>query len=1810
MEGREIPWDEVSARAAALSPERRALFARKLRAAGEIPRRLVVDPVAIVGMGCRLPGGADDPEGLWRLLRGGHDAVTEVPPERWDARAWYDPDPGAPGRTSSRWGAFLREIDRFDAAFFGVSPREAARMDPKHRVLLEVTWEALDDAGLPGPSLAGSRTAVFVAAYQGDHARLALADPGAIDAYAGLGAQQCLAAGRISYLLDLRGPSLVVDTACSSSLVAVHLACRSLLAGECDRAIVGAVSLVLAPEECVAMAKLGMLAADGRCKTFDARADGFVRGEGCGVVVLERLSDALAAGRDIRALVRGTAVNQDGRTNGLTAPSGRAQEEVIRLALADAAASPAQIGYVETHGSGTRIGDPIEVEALRAVVGAPRPDRGACVLGAVKTNLGHLEAAAGMAGLLKAALALQRGEIPPNLHLEETNPDLPLAGSCFLLPRAPTPWPPGGGPRLAGLSSFGLSGTNAHLVLEEAPRPAPAPAPRPPGCAELLPISARSPGALRALAAGYRRLLDAPEGEPSRAEVQAICAAAALGRAHHEHRLALVARGRAELAERLDAFLKGEPRPGTSAGRAPVAGRPRLAFVFPGQGGQWPGMGRALLESEPAFRERFEACDRALRAAEGWSLRDALAGDPAWLDRVDRVQPLLFALQVSLAAQLRAFGIEPDAVIGHSMGEAAAAVVAGALDVEAGLRVVARRSRLLSRARGSGGMAAVALSAEQAAELVAGRPEALSIAAVNGPTATVIAGDAAALDAIVAELERRGVDARRIRVDVASHSAAVEELCPTIRAELADLQPRRAAMPMISTVTGAPVEGPELDAAYWARNLREPVRFWPALRTLVSDTPSVFLELGPHPTLLAPLREGLALLGLEARSPLLAAMRRGEDDRAGLLGAVGALYCFGFPVAWSALQPPGGPRAALPAYPWDRAALPAAPERRAPAARSLLGEHIALAEPPGAHLWHGALDAADLALFADHRVEDAIVLPGTATLDAALAATAELFGPGPRDLTDVVYERPAVLPDDGTCRFQMLVTEQGPGAAAFRLHQRRPGEPAWTLVARGGAAVAQPATAPLALDVAAIRARCGAVEPGAAFYARRAARGNAWGPGFQGIARLWRGDAEALAEIVAPAEVAGALPRHALHPALLDACGQAAVELAEDPAMPGPFVLAGVARVRLRGPLVPRLWSHLTVRRRDRDGVHADVRVADPDGRIVVEVDDLRLARLAARGPERRPEDALTVLQWQPAPRPAGAPTSRGGWLIVADRGGVGDRLAAIARADGRPCALVRPDVGAAHASLPGAAAPEPPWEIVYLAALDAPAGGAASAAALEAEVLRLAGLALEQLHGALDSGRSHRIWLITRGAQPVEPGPVAAAQAVLLGLGRTLEAERPEHLGGLVDLPPDAAAGEAAALIAAEIAGRSGPAEEVAYRRGERLAARLSTWDDERSAPEPLRLRPDASYLVTGGLGDLGLLVARRLVERGARHLVLLGRTPPGAAGAGDARAAAITALEALGARVRIAVADVGDERALRASLAAHDAAAWPAIRGVIHCAGVHRPAPLDQLAADDLLPDLRSKVLGAWLLDRLLADLDLFVLFSSAATQLGSPLLGGYAAANAFLDALAHDRRARGLPALSVGWGYWDGVGMAARRERAEGRRAAPRGVAPLAPDRCLDVLERLLAGAPPHVGVLGVDWSAWSAAYPEAAAAPRLALLAGRGAAPSPGEGPGGAALLVADPLAGAPEERRGRLELYLRARVAAALRRPAADLPLDEPLVRLGLDSLMAVELRSRLAAELAIAVSIVDVLRSPGVLALAELLAARAEPAGGWEEITL
>ncbi len=1167
------------------------------------------EPIAIIGIGCHFPGSGKGPEAFWRLLCAGTDAVAEVPADRWNADTFYDSRPGQKGKSISRWAGTLESIDRFDAGFFGVSPREAECMDPQQRMLLQATWEAMDDGGELLDPLRGSPAGVFVGISTYEYAILqsTIADQSSIDVYSATGGATSIAANRISYCLNLHGPSVAVDTACSSSLVALHLACASLWKGECPLVFVGGVNAIVTANTFISFSRSGMLSPDGRCKAFDATANGFVRAEGCGVVLLKPLAAALSDGNPIYAVIRGTAANQDGRTNGISLPSAAAQETLVREACRTAGVTPSQVQYVEAHGTGTLVGDPIEATALGAALGDGRDARTPLVIGSVKTNIGHMEAGAGIAGIIKTALALKHGRIPPSLHFRNPNPHIDFAKLKLSVAQKLRPFRNGSDLPIAGVNSFGFGGTNAHAILQ-------APPPQeinlvtdepPTDRAHLLAISARCEESLRGLAEKYATFLS-ESGEGCGLSLGDICFTAGAHRTRHPHRLCVAADSREEMVEKLQAFVIGETRPGLSAGHAADDQSP--VFVFSGQGPQWWAMGRELLEQELVFRAKIEECDAILREFADWSLIEEMTRDESFsrMDETAIAQPAIFALQVALAALWQSWGIRPAAVVGHSVGEVAAAHVAGMLSLREGARVIFQRGRCMDLAGENGRMIAAALTWTQAEEIVAPWAGRVSIAALNSPNSITLSGDADAIEAIAAQLEERSIFCRPLRVSYAFHSHQMEPVRDELLRSLGEVETQPASLCLFSAVSGVEYAGDDFTAGYWWRNVRMPVRFATAIDALIARGHTLFLEIGPHPALTGSLQECMAHRSLGGTA--IASLRRKENELATMLGSLGALHALGCAVDWKALHP-AARAVRLPSYAWREEqywheAMESRESRLGASPHPFLARRIMAADPT----WQTRLDLQAAPFLKDHLVQEHIVFPGAGYVEMALGAAKLLFGEAPSVIEEMDFQKALVLKEaDDVARIQFCHHQQD---STFTISSCAGGAgDAWTVNSVGKIracpeAKVFDASAPESLDIA------GAQQVGTeVIYRRFRELGLPYGPMFRCIETAWRRDDEVLGHVQLPSSLAWESARYQIHPTVLDACFQLlllAVPDADSAERQTLYLPVQINRLRFFVRPGAKLWCHARLAHRSGRSVVGDIKVLDEKGRVLIDIEGFR----------------------------------------------------------------------------------------------------------------------------------------------------------------------------------------------------------------------------------------------------------------------------------------------------------------------------------------------------------------------------------------------------------------------------------------------------------------------------------------------------------------------------------------------------------------------------------------------------------------------------
>ncbi|WP_206505724.1 type I polyketide synthase [Streptomyces chrestomyceticus] len=1800
------------------------------------------EPIAVVGIGCRYPGGVDTPEDFWNLLATARDGIADIPTDRgWDLAQLRVQDPD--GSTRLPEGGFISDASGFDAAFFGTSPREAVAMDPQQRLLLEVAWEALERSGIDPHVLRGSQTGVFAGASLSGYGFGTDED---LDVHLMTGTSTSVISGRVSYALGLEGPAVTVDTACSSSLVALHLAAQSVRSGECSLALAGGVTVTTVPVMFTQFSKQLGLAGDGRCKAFSADADGMGISEGAGMVVLERLSDARRNGHPVLAVIRGSAINQDGASNGLAAPNGPSQQRVIRAALANARLSTADVDLVEAHGTGTTLGDPIEAQALLATYGQGRAEDQPVRLGSVKSNIGHTQAGAGIAGVIKLVLALQHQQMPQTLHAEQPSPHIDWsAGNIELLTQA-HPWPQGERVRRGGVSSFGVSGTNAHVIVEEAPAEEPAEAQAgtdgedrtdtaPQGTGShtaepLLPdsgawlVSARTAEALSAQAGRLREWVSA-RPELSAADVAWSLAAT---RSAFEHRAVVLGTEREELLAAVADLAAGVPSSVVVSGvaRSDV----RVGLIFAGQGAQWAGMGRGLYAGSAVFAEAFdrvcELLERELGA--GVRLRDVVLGaegvDEGLADQTLYAQAGLFAFEVALAAVLKAAGVVPDAVVGHSVGEVAAAHVAGVLSLPDACALVAARARLMQELPSGGAMAAIN-AAE--ADVIASFDEVsggVAVAAVNGPQSVVISGAAEAVDAVVELWRGRGRRVRRLRVSHAFHSPAMDPVLDELRTVAEGLEFRRPEVMWAGALTGDLVSDPQ--AGYWPAQTRQTVRFADAVATLAAEGISVFLEVGPDGSLSSLGPDAVA--EMDGTEPAFVPLqRRTEDGATDLETGLARAFVHGVPVDWKRVLP-SGEQVELPTYafrhqrywPKGMMALPGTvkPGAGDPAELGLeaVGHPMlrAVVELAGEDqlVCTGRLSVRTQAWLADHTVGGVTLLPGTGFVELVVSAGHQAGSPL---LTELTLHEPLVLPAEGPgTQIQVVVGEGDEDGHrqvdVFARPDRSEEEHNWV---RQATAVVAPARTP-APDAIRTPADLTAWPPRNAraldiddLYTVQMA--DVYGPAQQGLQAVWQRGADIFAEVALPSD-AGAADPYALHPVLLDAAlladrvaGQAQGRDTDD----------GPDRIRL-----PHAWSGvelhaagasvLRVRlRRNPDDTLA-LTAADPTGAMVLSVDSVRTRPLSAdelQSDDAWTRDALFTVEWLPLHRSGSpnssqtpAPAPDGPWaLIGADRFAVAEQLTAA----GTP---VRSYEGIAElVAAVGAGETVPSTVLACLSGTTTHSGPAETDAYGIAEAARQVtteALTLAQDWLAAPELEAAKLVLVTRGSVPVQPGERVAdpAAGAVWGLLRSAQMEHPDRFV-LADLPADGSADDTAALPAALATGEP----EVAVRQQSGYARRMvrpTVTDRTAPAPASAEAHP-GTVLVTGGTGTLGGVVARHLAATGrAGETLLLSRSGPAAPGA----AALAARIAAHGADVRVIACDAADRDALAGVL--DTIPADRPLRSVVHTAGVIDDGLIGSLNAEQLAAVLRPKADAAWHLHDLTRHLDLdhFVLFSSVAAAFGGAGQGNYAAANAFLDTLAGHRRAAGLAGTALAWGPWmpeAGIGrdldeVMLRRMTGSGLTALDEHQGLTLLDLALERTEALLVPARLNKAALRAQAAATGipALWTELAddLAPRRAAVTSAAGASAAGTSHQLRAHLAAQL---GPERDRLLLDL-VRSHAAAVLGHPSGDaIEAGRPFTDLGFDSLIAVEFRNRLNAATGLRLPSTLVFDHPNPTALARLL---------------
>jgi acyl transferase domain-containing protein/acyl carrier protein len=1835
-------------------------------------------PIAVVGMSCRFPGGANSPEAYWRILESGTDVIREIPSSRWDVATYYDPDVTAPGKMCTRRGGFLDlPIDRFDAAFFNITPKEAMAMDPQQRFLLELSWEALEYAAIDPQSLRGSKAGVFIGVSSIEYDFVAVdRNIDRIDSYSTTGSCSSALAGRISFTLGLQGPSQAIDTACSSSLVSIDNACAYLRLGKADLALAGAFTLNLLPKGMIQMTKLQALSPDGVCRSFDAEAKGYVRSEGGGLVVLKRLDQALADGDPILGVIRGSAVNQDGESNGISAPNGDAQQQVIAAALHEAGWSEADLDYIETHGTGTRVGDQTEATALGELMRDRRPD-GPLRIGSVKSNIGHLEAAAGMAGLIKVLLALKHEQIPANLHFHRPNPEIDWARYPLQVVDRAMSWPRSQRPRRAGVSAFGFVGTNAHLVIEEPPSTArlegtaataateeavvaSTPTAGDPRSTQLLPLSARSEASLRQLAERYR---DHIERSPE-TSLGDLCASAALGRSHFEYRLAVGGSSCGEMATGLAAQLDESEFERMSGPRKPV-------FLFTGQGAQYLGMGHQLYQSQPVFRDALDRCDRIFRAGEGHSLCEMLYGEDAESGRIDQTlnaQPLLFAVEVALCELWRSLGVEPAAVIGHSLGEYVAAWCAGVMSLEDALLLVTTRARLMYDVPGEGGMLSVLAPRQTVDALLGDYPGQLSLATCIGPENHVISGNLAALDKVAEQLAKLELRSHRLRVSHAFHSHQMEPALPAFAEAVARVTLRDPELPLISNLTGRPAESGQLcRPEYWTEHLRHTVQLQDSFAYLQQAGFDTFVEVGP-----AAVMRVMAQSNIDnPRAVFADTLRQRIPNWQTLCDAVSVLYRAGVEIDWQAWHGPyPGKRISLPTYAfgehhfWVGGREAYLPPYGAPTvaegeqAHPLLGQRIESATAPETTIFQTEIDRSRYHFFAEHRLFDVEIAPGAALLSLVWEAARQLFPQRALQFEEILFLHPLIV-DQDRFTLQTLITRIDETQQRFEVVSRLTGQHDQPFTTHCTGLLCPGQSPPPRLpDLDQLRQRCDAQIDGEAFYGMMMDFGYDLGPSFRALRQGHSTPRETLCRV----EFSPAKHSHGdfwLDPGRLDTLFQCNAVLLKRPDVLDflPDIVAipsHIDRIQIFDRPAAGSYQIYGVSSegvRDNHKTYDEIYLVDEQNTLCVAINgftDVLIPREQLLRQNRKGHLAKWLFEerWQPAPRTASTeatiseqrlvgtedartqqvgaePPKRREWILFSDAHPLSETLTRALQHHG--CEVTRVGLGAGPTSPIGAPnssdavrerqldemnsetatallqslglsatsrtgliyLPRDPQSTVATA-------GTASGPTRTAEGLQ-ALLVLTQAFLALNS--DGRLYALATEHHEVTPGtPLDFSSAGVAGFLAVAQVEHPDQRFTLLDLSAQPEAAEIDAL-ADELCADDGELR-VSLRGSQRSVCRFAQVDSAAERTAEFRPEPRGSYLVTGGLGGLGLKLAEELVARQAGRIVLAGRSAPSAEAD-----RLLQRLRAAGAQISVVQADVSDAADCRRLLAEATRPDYP-LRGLIHAAGVLADGMITAQSWDHFERALPAKVHGAFNLHQGTRglDLDFFVLFSSVAATTGSLGQSNYAAANAFMNQLARHRRANGLCASSICWGPWAEVGMAAASED-RGQRMARDGVQSLQAEDGLTLLAQILEQELATPTVLVVDWPRFFKYVPRHLRQTYFQRIVGNGTGGTRGErtasssGNGRTEPDLIARLRRADGEARRALVLDLVSRAAASVMGYDDDtqLPLDTSLIRMGFNSLMAVELRLLLTRKLSIRLPASLLYEHPTINALAELI---------------
>lgn len=1654
------------------------------------------EPIAIIGMGCRFPGDVNSPEDFWDFLIKGRNAVSKIPASRWNAEEYYDADPDKPGKSITKHACFLSDdvLRTFDASFFNISPREAEVLDPQQRILLEVCWEAIERAGILPSKLRGRNVGVYLGFSNDDYKAnyFMSRNVDKLNAYSASGSMPSSAGGRISYAFGFEGPNFTIDTACSSSLSALHVAVSALRNGECEIALVAGVNLMLSPNLFIGFSKLGALSPDGISKTFDDSANGYGRGEGVGAILLKRLSDVQADGDNIEALVVGTAVNQDGASSSFIAPNGIAQQDVIERALNNADIEPGDVDYIEAHGTGTSLGDPIEMGALSEIYGHAHSKENPLIVASVKTNIGHLESAAGIAGIIKCVLCLQHELIPAHLHFKKPNRHIPWDSIPIKIPIASQNWERTDKPRRAAVSSFGFSGTNSHIILQEAPDKAviKSESANPPFL--FLKLSARSESALRKLVSKYVDIIKQENGN----SIADICYSASTGREDFNHRLAITGKSRDEINDRLNGFLTERKNKNVVFRRSLGSEKAELAFMFTGQGSQYYGMGSELYESQSLFRDVLDDCDRLFKPLIDKSIVSLLYSETADRDLVDQTQltqPLLFSIEYALSRLWQSWGVEPDAVLGHSIGEFPAAVIAEVFSLFDAVSLVAIRGRLMASAPGNGAMTAVFADKNTVMDLISGHENSVSLAAVNAPESCVISGDAEVLKEIQNKLDEKSIRFTSLKVSQAFHSPLMEPILNEFSDKASEVRYSRPKVRFFSCMTGGWVDEEIASPDYWVKQIRNPVLFAEAVQKTESFGIPVFLEIGPNPT--------LSHLGLQSagnkETLFLPSLRRKTSDWDTMSHSLAELYTRGYDIDWKEFNSGYSLRKTiLPTYPFERKTFwkeyADEPHQRAPQSDSFIGARISSPALEDTIIYESTYNIDFPDYLKEHKVFNTIINPAVAYLSLTIEALKDHTSKLPSVLENFEFLTPLLLDDSNVRTVQIILKPVVSGRYSVQIVSKDANVAGneWIIHCRGEAGSQAKYNKHTPTSIKSIKEGLHSKVDSTKLYQSSFNLGYDYGLNFRCIKEVNHDDNTALAKLKSNKKNING-KRVYLHPGLLDSIIHTLIVWSDrftDKAENSDSIFLPVSldKVLLIEHEIPEeLWTYVSVKEKV-GAIGGDFQVFNTRGEHLLEISGLNLVRakksnLIKDVGKNKLCYKVTWAEDRAVNKISSAKSDK--ILTLTDKVGLGSNLPEIFTSKnirsiqvktGNKFRKSKEDEYVINASSKAdfetlrdelERREFRPQKIIFLWSLDYKFSEQKSAIDVENEITEmLTGLLhIVQVFGKQDE---LKLWIITQNAQMTDDDAAIQSpqQAALWGMGRVIELEYPDLFGGMIDINKLTIENNPQRLLS-EI---NIPGDKYRVLRGddERFTQRFQLVDLNSVKKTGVVIKSNAAYLITGGLGALGLMVAERLSKLKAGRIILMSRKSPDQ----DLKTR-IEAIKSSGVEVDVVCGDIADE-AFVSRLIKETTQHKYQLKGVFHAAGVLQDMPVMELNSDSIRAVLRPKLTGFWNLHKLTQNLDFFVSFSSAASILGNESQANYAAANAVIDSLTEYRRKKGLPATTINWGPWSDAGMAASDQNVL-RQMREQGLKPLEPETALDIAFETIDRDLSQVVVVDADW-----------------------------------------------------------------------------------------------------------------------------------------